>query len=324
MPAEALSAPRVPIYFDCDTGVDDSVALALLLASPEIELVGVGCVSGNIEVAGAVRNTLDLLALAGRTDIPVAAGEHDYSTEPFPGGVPFIHGENGIGGVELPTSTVAAVDESAAEMLVRLSHEYSGELRVVAVGPLTNLAKALELDPSIAGHVESVVIMGGAALASGNLSPVAEANIGHDPEAAAAVIRATWPITLVPLDVTMENVLEEPDRLRLVNSGRAFPRAIGEILDFYFGFYVQVYGRRSSSLHDPLAVAIAVGCVVATNAPAVSVVVDETHGPSRGQTVCDLRGQRLGPVDQPGAHVRVVLATDVPLAPVLMERILTL
>jgi purine nucleosidase len=197
-------------------------------------------------------------------------------------------------------------------------------LRVVAVGPLTNLAKALELDPSVSGRVESVVIMGGAALASGNLSPVAEANIGHDPEAAAAVIRATWPITLVPLDVTMENILEEPDRLRLVNSGRVFPRAIGEILDFYFGFYVQVYGHRSSALHDPLAVAIAVGCVVATNAPAVSVVVDETHGPSRGQTVCDLRGQRLGPVDQPGAHVRVVLATEIPLAPVLMERILSL
>jgi purine nucleosidase len=313
-----------PVYFDCDTGVDDAVAIALLLASPEVELVGIGCVSGNIDVAGAVQNTLDLVALAGRSDIAVAVGEHDYSTEAFPGGVAFIHGENGIGDIEIPRSPVGPVEESAAEMLVRLAHEHAGRLRVVAVGPLTNIAKALELDPSIAGLVESVVIMGGAAHASGNLSPVAEANIGHDPEAAAAVIRATWPITLVPLDVTVEEILDEPDRLRLVTSGRAFPRAIGEILDFYFAFYASLYGQRNCALHDPLAVAIAVGCVVATNAPAVSVVVDATRGPSRGQTVCDLRGQRLGPVDQPGAHVRVVLATDVPLAPLLIERILTL
>lgn len=313
-----------PVYFDCDTGVDDAVAIALLLASPEIDLVGIGCVSGNIEVAGAVRNTLDLLALAGRSDVPVAQGEHDYSTEPFPGGVPWIHGENGIGGVVLEPSPVAAVDESAAEMLVRLAHEHAGRLRVVAVGPLTNLAAGLELDPSIVDLVESVTIMGGAALVPGNLSPVAEANIGHDAEAAAAVFRATWPITLVPLDVTLENPLEEHERVQLVESGRAFPRAIGEILDHYFEFYVRVYGRRSSALHDPLAVAIAVGIVTPTNAPAVSVVIDESHGPAHGQTICDLRGQRLGPVDQPGATCRVVLATDVPLGPVLLERILSL
>jgi purine nucleosidase len=323
MSAEPV-ADRHPVYFDCDTGVDDAVALALLLGSPEIDLVGVGCVSGNLEVDGATRNTLDLLALADRSDVPVARGEHDYRAEPFPGGAPFIHGENGIGGVELDPSPVGAVDGTAAELIVRLAHEHAGRLRIVAVGPLTNLARALDLDPSIVGLVESVTIMGGAALAPGNLSPVAEANIGHDPEAAAVVIRATWPITLVPLDVTVENTLEEPDRLRLVESQRPFPRAIGNILDLYFGFYVRVYGRRSCALHDPLAVAIAVGCVTATVAPAVSVVVDETHGPGRGQTVCDLRGQRLGPVDQPGAHVRVVLKTDVPLAPVLMERILSL
>jgi purine nucleosidase len=313
-----------PVYFDCDTGVDDAVAIALLLASPEIALVGIGCVSGNIEVAGATRNTLDLLALAGRTDVPVAVGEHDYSAEAYTGSVAFIHGGNGIGDVVLEPSPVAAVEESAAQMLVRLAHEYAGTLRVIAVGPLTNLAKALAIDPSIVDLVESVTIMGGAALAAGNLSPVAEANIGHDPEAAASVIRAQWPIVLVPLDVTVENALEEDQRLQLVASGRAFPRAIGEILDFYFGFYESVYGRRSCALHDPLAVAIAIGLVTPTVAPAVSVVVDDTHGPGRGQTICDLRGQRTGPVDQPGAHCRVVLATDVQLAPLLVERILSL
>lgn len=320
MPADST----VPVYFDCDTGVDDAVAIALLLASPEINLVGIGCVSGNIDAASAARNTLDLLALAGRTDVPVAIGEHDYLSEPFPGGVPVIHGENGIGGVVLDPSPVGPIDESAAQMLIRLAHENHGRLRVIAVGPLTNLARALRIDPTIAPLVESVTIMGGAALAAGNLSPVAEANIGHDPEAAAIVFSALWPIVLVPLDVTVENVLEEHERQQLVASGRPFPRAIGEILDGYFGFYVRLYGRRSCALHDPLAVAIAVGIITPTVAPAVSVVIDDTHGPGRGQTICDLRGQRQGPVDQPGARCRVVLATDRPLAPVLLERILTL
>lgn len=313
-----------PVYFDCDTGVDDAVAIALLLASPEIDLVGIGCVSGNIDVAGAARNSLDLLALAGRSEIPVAVGEHDYSTESFPGGVRFIHGDNGIGDVQLDPSDVGPVDEPAPQMLVRLAREHAGRLKVIAVGPLTNIAKALELDPSIVDLVESVTIMGGAALAPGNLSPVAEANIGHDPEAAAVVLRAKWPIVLVPLDVTVENALEENERLQLIASGRPFPRAIGEILDFYFGFYESVYGRRSCALHDPLAVAIAIGIVKPTVAPAVSVVVDDTHGPGRGQTICDLRRQRTGPVDQPGAHCRVVLATDIPLASVLVERIISL
>jgi purine nucleosidase len=207
-------------------------------------------------------------------------------------------------------------------MLVRLAHEHAGELEVVAVGPLTNLAAALRLDPGITTLVGNVTIMGGAALVPGNVTPSAEANIWNDPEAAAEVFAAPWPITLVPLDVTLENSLQEAERQQLLDSANPLNNALGRALDLYFDYYVSVYGERSCALHDPLAAALAVGVVHATNAPAVQAVVDDTQGPGRGRTICDLRGQRQGPVDQPGAHIRVVLDTDRPLGPHLMERLL--
>ncbi|WP_308116547.1 nucleoside hydrolase [Leifsonia poae] len=288
-----------PVYFDCDTGIDDSLALAYLLASPEIELVGIGTVSGNVSAEQAADNTLRLLALAGREDIPVAVGAHDFLAAEFDGGATHVHGDNGIGGVELPEAAARPVEEDAAHFLVRLAREHSGRLTVIAVGPATNLAVALALDPALPTRVAEVVMMGGAALVPGNVTPVAEANIWNDPEAAAELVAAPWPVTLVPLDVTMENVFEEADRQRLLGSELPLARAVGAMLDFYFDFYVDVYGHRSCALHDPLAAAIAVGGVRPTVAPEVDVVVDATGGPGRGQTICDLRGQRSGAADQP-------------------------
>ncbi|TVT38050.1 nucleoside hydrolase [Amycolatopsis rhizosphaerae] len=311
-----------PVYLDCDTGIDDSVALAYLLASPEVDLVGIGTVSGNVTAAQGARNTLDLLALAGRPGIPVAVGAHDPLVGRYGGAVPHIHGRNGVGDVELPASEVDPVGEDAAEFLVRLAKEHGGALRVVAVGPLTNLARALELEPALPGLVSEVTIMGGAALVPGNVSAVAEANIANDPEAAAVVFAAPWDLTLVPLDVTLENTLEEEHRRVLLASADPFLIGLGRILDVYFDFYVDLYGRRGSALHDPLAAAIAAGGITPTIAPRVPVVIDATDGPGRGQTLCDLRGQRRGSVDRPGARCRVVLATDAPLAPHLLDRLL--
>ena len=314
-------APR-PVYFDCDTGIDDALALVYLMASPEIELAGIGTVSGNIDAKQAAVNTLDLLAMGGKTEVPVAVGAMDPLTHSFSGGVPHIHGHNGVGDVELPHTDRKPETESAADMLVRLAHEHPGELDVIAIGPLTNLAIALKQDPSIADLVHEVYIMGGAALVPGNLSAVGEANIWNDPEAAQAVVEAPWQVVLVPLDVTLENAFQESDREALAASDSALNRALADILNLYFDFYVGEYGRRMCALHDPLAAAIAVGQITATRAPNVPVVVDDTQGPGRGQTICDLRGQRNGPRDVEGAHVRVVLDTDQQLGPVLLGRLL--
>jgi purine nucleosidase len=314
---------RQPFYLDCDTGIDDAMALVYLLASDRVDLLGVGTVSGNVSAAVAARNSLALLELADRRDIPVAVGEHDFQTAPFHGGALHVHGENGIGGVVLDEPSTAPIAESAAELIVRLARERPGELHLLAIGPLTNLAAALRLEPALPSLVKEVTIMGGAALVPGNTTRVAEANIHNDPEAAAAVLAADWFVTMVPLDSTMENLIEAADRDVLLASDRPVARAIGAMLDTYFDFYVEFFGRRTSALHDPLAAAIAVGDLELVLAPVVQVEIDTTDGPGRGQTICELRGRFLGHPEQQGAHCRVVLSAADGFPAMLVSAILS-
>ncbi|WP_026531498.1 nucleoside hydrolase [Arthrobacter sp. H41] len=296
-----------PFYLDCDTGIDDALALAYLLATPTVELLGIGTVSGNVAAATGAANTRDLLQLAGTPGIPVAIGAHDFLARPFDGGAPHVHGPNGIGGITLSTADHTPHSETAAELLIRLAYENPGTLRILAIGPLTNIAHALRLEPRLPALIAEITIMGGAALVPGNITPVAEANIGNDPEAAREVLAAPWNITLVPLDVTMANVLEEEHRRELLAADTPLARTLGEMLGHYYRFYEGIFGRACSAMHDPLAAAIAVEAVALRTAPVIHVEVDAGHGPGRGQTICDLRGQHLGYPEQPGAHCRVVL-----------------
>jgi purine nucleosidase len=311
-------AQGLPFYVDCDTGIDDALALTYMVAAPSVELLGIGSVSGNTDAVTAAGNSLNLLALLGRPDVPVAVGARNPLAGTFGGGVPNVHGDNGIGGVELPAAPSQPLAESAAEMLIRLAGQHPGRLRVLAVGPLTNLALALRQEPALRELVAEVTIMGGAALAPGNLTPVAEANVYNDPEAAAEVLEAGWNVTLVPLDVTMANVLDEGERQQLAAIPHpAMPR-LAEMLQHYFGFYSSVFGRPSSALHDPLAAAVAAGQVELRLAPVVPVQVDATEGPGRGQTICDMRGVYAGYPATPGAHCRVVLGLADDFAPHLL------
>lgn len=300
----------IPVYLDCDPGVDDTLALAYLLTSPDVEVVGIGTVSGNTSAAQAARNTLDLLSLAGAPAIPVAVGAHDHLDHPYGGGAGWVHGDNGVGGVELPRSDREPDARSAVQLLIDLSHEYEGRLHVLAIGPLTNIAHALEADPALPARVAEVTAMGGAALAPGNITPAAEANVFNDPRAAAEVLAADWDVTLVPLDATMEHTLSEEQRGMLLADERPFVRAVGEILDHYFDFYVGTYGRRTCALHDPLAAVLAAGAVTPARAPRVPIVVDVSDGPGRGQTIADLRSQRIGVRDHDGVRTRLVLDVE--------------
>ncbi|OKL47821.1 hypothetical protein BSR29_04810 [Boudabousia liubingyangii] len=310
-----------PVYYDCDTGIDDALGLIYLLDSPSVNLVGIGTVCGNTFAEQAADNNLRLLQLAGHPNIPVAIGEkrfrnRDYLSQPAP-----IHGANGLGNLELPAAQAKPIDKGAPEFLIELSHQYQGELEVIAVGPLTNLAKALDLDPSLPARIKQVTIMGGAFYTPGNKTPAAEANILDDPEAAQVVLAAKWPITLVGLDVTMKHFLEEKHREQMAHSDRPVAQALAEILNIYFDFYSNIYGARCCALHDPLAVAIAVGDIKAINSPLVPTVVETGDGPARGQTIADLRTQRAGYRDVPGANTRIVLDTDRPLAALITDRI---
>ncbi|HEV7624154.1 MAG TPA: nucleoside hydrolase [Amnibacterium sp.] len=311
-----------PIYLDCDTGIDDALTLGYLVAAGA-DLVGVGSVSGNVAAGLGARNSLDVLALIGRADVPVAVGAHDPIGGVFHGGAPGVHGANGIGDVELPASSSRPTGETAAAMLSRLARRHAGRLHVLAVGPLTNLALALDADPELAQLVAGVTIMGGAALVPGNVTAVAEANIFNDVLAAARVLAAEWPVTVVGLDVTMEARFEQR-HLDVLLAGPPAARALGEMLPTYFRYYTPVLGRPSCALHDPLAAAVALGALTPTLAPVVPVEVDTTDGPGRGQTIADLRSRFLGYPPLQGTRHRVVLEVPAGFGDTLAESLLRL
>lgn len=300
----------VKMILDCDTGVDDAMALVYAAAHPGVDLLAVGTVWGNVPVAMATRNTVHVLQLAGCGDVPVAQGasgpllrrDTDYAYA--------VHGEDGQGnrydGVEHRPST----SMSAARQIIDLVHRYPHEVWLVPVGPLTNIAVALALDPELPALVKGVSLMGGAALAPGNVTPVAEANIIHDAEAAAAVFRAPWPIIMAGLDVTMQ-VRLTPERRGVLDGGGRAARYVSAIVQEYGDFYAATsFDTWSAAIHDPIAVAAAAGALIVRCGPTVAVEVDCAGGPSHGQTVCDLRGRYRGYPEQPGAHCTVLLDVD--------------
>jgi purine nucleosidase len=307
------------LLLDCDTGVDDTMAILYASLHEGIALVGVGSVWGNVDVPTATRNSLHAVAMTGVAGVPVAEG----AAGPVSGRAPVyayhVHGEDGQGNAGPRDFQAEPSGETAAEQIVRLARDHAGELDLVAVGPLTNLALALGLCPELPELMREVTIMGGAALAPGNVTPTAEANIWCDPEAAHAVFAARWPIVLVPLDVTMRVVLEEEHRTRLA-AGGGIARYVAAITDFYFDFFAQAaFGRRCSAMHDALAVAIAARTVRPGLAPVVEVSVDTSDGPCRGTTVCDMRGRYRGYPEQEGAHCSVVLEVDAAFADAFVE-----
>jgi purine nucleosidase len=302
----------VILYFDCDTGVDDAIALAMLLATPGVQIAGIGTVSGNTSARQAATNTLGLLELAGRDDVPVAVGARDPLAGTYGSGAEVVHGDNGIGGVRLPVPGRSPVAESAPEMLVRLARAHPGELHVLATGPCTNLALALRAEPRLPELVANVTVMGGAVRVPGNVTAFAEANIANDPEAAAAVVAAGRPVTLVPLDVTMNHRFDLADQDVLL-AGTPLQRALGEMLAGYFDWYEPLLGRRESPLHDPLAAGIATGVLTLGDAPVVGLRVDAGDGPERGRTAEDPAAP---------APARVVFSLAAPAAPVIMAALL--
>ncbi|GAA2013137.1 nucleoside hydrolase [Nakamurella flavida] len=321
--AAASGPDRTPVLVDCDTGIDDAMALLYLLAHPDVEVVGVTTVFGNNTAARCAQNTLRVLELAGRHDIPVAVG----AEQPLVGEVTYlathVHGEDGLGDTGLPADIHGRpVDATAVQLIDRLSAEYAGRLRILALAPLTNLAHALDEIRDITARVVDVVAMGGAADAPGNQSPAAEANVIHDPEAAQQVLTAAWPTTLVPLDVTMREVLTDEHRLTLA-AGSPAAAFVAAAADFYMGAYGrESFGKRSSPCHDALAAGVLTGDVVPLSAPTIDVVVDTTDGPGRGATICDTRARYRGFTDLAPGNCTVVLETDGRFPDLLVDRLL--
>ncbi|MCI9856980.1 nucleoside hydrolase [Microbacterium proteolyticum] len=273
---------RRPILVDCDTGIDDALALAYLLAEPAVEIVGVTTVSGNTDAARAAANTLSLFELAGADDIPVAVGAHDFRGRAYAGGAPHVHGDDGVGGIALTASARAHDARAAVELIDHLASRHP-DLTVLALGPLTNLAAYAEA-PGVA-RFDRLVVMGGAFAHSGNVTAWAEANIHNDPEAAAVVFAQDWDTTLVPLDVTMTQTLDATDLVRLEAIPGALPQALAAMLPLYLDFYAgRVFPDRRCALHDPLAAMVAAGVLRGVSVSSGQVEVRLERG-ERGRTV---------------------------------------
>ena len=248
---------RVPVVLDVDTGTDDALALAYAIASPGIELVAVTTVAGNVDVEKTTANTLSVLDWLGAGDVPVHRGASRPLVRPHRD-ASYFHDEGGLGGARLPTSTRSIGVDRGPAALIRLARQRPGELTLVALGPLTNLAIALNVEPRLPEILKSVVIMGGAYTVPGNTTPAAEFNILVDPEAADQVFTAPFP---------------KIDRgwARCDRAGRADPRRLGRrerrlfsssqpraLLREVGGFAFSKLGRDQFALHDPLSVAIAI------------------------------------------------------------------
>lgn len=251
------------ILIDADTGIDDSIAILFALASDRLHVEGITTCFGNVSAAQAADNTLRLLQLSGcGYGVPVAVGaETTLSGErmPAPEG---IHGKNGIGDVALPPSPQQPLAMEAADFIVQKAQELEGELTLVTLGPLTNVALALQKDPQLPRRVKRVVSMGGCLTVPGNRTACAEANFYNDAQAADLVLRAGFPLIAVGLDVTQQvritgDQLAQLQRL-CAPAHRGAAAYIRSALSFYFGFYLREEQMLEQCYtHDPLAMLIA-------------------------------------------------------------------
>jgi len=275
---------RTRLVIDTDPGVDDAVAILLALASPEIDVVALTTVAGNVSLEKTTLNARRLLELAGRHDVIVAAG-CAQPLEGLAGDASEVHGRDGLGDIEWDEPNIRLSELHATELLAQLIAQ--DPLTIVAIGPLTNLATLLEQHPGIEKDVERVVIMGGASF-EGNVTPAAEFNIWADPEAAQRVLAASWPITVMPLDLTHQAYLNDDDLAFLRGLGSDVGRRTADILEPYAKFHDEWYGNRDLVMHDAMAVyEVLDPSAISKQGVVISVETGGEH--SRGATWVDRR-----------------------------------
>lgn len=284
----------IKLLIDCDPGVDDSVALLYALHKKDVEIVGISTSVGNVTAKQGAINALNLLKLAGREGcIPVCAGAEKPlvgECEEFPD---FIHGVNGFGDVELEPSEQRPVDMDVCDFLYEKACEHEGELVLITLGRLTNIADTLKKYPDFPKKIKRVVMMGGSIGGYGNVAPMVEANFGGDPEAADIAICADWHVTIVGLDVTTKTVLTMKDVKMAKEYCREECKKILQFIEdemrcYMKGVRLQNWMRNACPVHDPLAVMVAVNpSLVLTQHRVTRIECGGTY--SRGMVVTDMR-----------------------------------
>jgi pyrimidine-specific ribonucleoside hydrolase len=281
----------VPVLLDCDPGIDDMVAILVAAARPDINLLGVTTVGGNVGLPATTRNARAVLALAGRSEVPVAAGAPRSLVRVTRRGGEDVHGTDGLGGVQLAEPETPVDPRHAVDFLAEMIDGAAEPVTLVATGPLTNVALLYARHPSVAARLARLVVMGGS-IGAGNVTPAAEFNIWFDPEAAYRVLTSPGldpavSVTLIGLDITYRTTFSGTDLDTLRSRGR-IGALVAEALAHYRHGYERILGEPVVPVHDAVALTAAVRADLFRMRPAF-VDVDTGYGPSRGNTAVDLR-----------------------------------
>ena len=293
------------IILDCDPGHDDAIAILLAHGNPDIDLLAITTVGGNQTLDKTTLNARRVCSIAGITGVPVAAGCDRPLIRPLVTAAQ-IHGESGLDGPSFGLPTVPVSDRHAVDLIVDLVMSFPGEVTLVPTGPLTNIALAMRRQPAIVERAREVVLMGGS-YTRGNHNPAAEFNMMVDPEAAAIVFDAGWPVTMVGLDLTHQALATQPVIDRIAALGTEVSSMVVALLTFFRDAYRLRSGFDAPPVHDPCAVARVIRpdlleCVDA-------FVAVETAGRwTSGMTVTDFHGKLLG--HPPNARVATSLNVD--------------
>ena len=248
---ERICPTRSKIIIDTDPGQDDAVAILLALASPELEVLGITAVAGNVPLKLTEKNARKICELAGRPETKVFAGAIRPLVRPLVTAEE-VHGKTGLDGPDLPEPKMPLQKQHAVDFIVEtLMHEPSGTVTLCALGPLTNIALALIREPKIAGRIKQIVLMGGGFFEGGNITPTAEFNIYVDPHAADVVFKSGIPIVVMPLDVTHKALTTKKRIAAFRELGTRVGIATAEMLEFFERFDEEKYGTDGGPLHDP-------------------------------------------------------------------------
>lgn len=297
------------VLFDVDTGVDDAFALLYALFKPTYEIVGITTVCGNVEASLAAENTLKILDLAGAPDIPVVSGAKEPLNGKWEGRMRLIHGDNGLGNAVLPPTSRTLTREDPRDFQMRMAEQYPGELVLIALGPLTNIARTLQKYPDFSKKVKKMIMMGGTVSMRGNVSPVSEANVAGDPEACDAVFLSGMDITAVGLDATMQVRLKKEHLEWLSACCSPRTKKAVEFLNsamahYWLGNQKQNYCIDDCPVHDPLAVMYAsVPSLLRIETRRARVECGGTY--CRGMIVTDLREHPI-----PGGDIHFAMEAD--------------
>ncbi|WP_417808054.1 nucleoside hydrolase [Thioclava sp.] len=274
------------IIIDTDPGQDDAVAILLALASPELEVMGITCVAGNVPLALTALNARKVCELAGRADMRVFAG-CDRPMARALVTAENVHGKSGLDGIELPDPKMALQDQHAVDFLIETLREApAGTVTLCPLGPLTNIATAFERAPDIKDRVAEIVLMGGAYFEVGNTTPAAEFNIHVDPQAADIVFKSEAPIVAMPLDVTHKALTSRARVEAFRAMGTQVGHAVASWTDFFERFDMAKYGSEGAPLHDPCVIAYLLAPDLFTGRH-INVEIETQSELTMGMTVAD-------------------------------------